>query len=438
MIVPSIDLEAGHAVQLVGGADQGARRRRPAPARPPLRPGRRDRGGRSRRRARPRQQRRRDRGPDRSRALPGRRRHPQRHRGDPLARPRRPQGRSRHRRPARGAGEAAARARDRGPRRAPRRGRRRGLAEADRGARARADRGAPRAGRRLSRDLRRARRAPRGHRPRVRKADPGRRRHGQRSRSRAGSRPRTRSASSTGSAAMPRSAWRSIPAGSASPRRSPRRSGATGRTASGRPWWSTSGATALGLCYSDLASLGAALEQGRGVYHSRTRGLWVKGETSGATQELLGIDADCDRDTLRFTVRQQPPGFCHLDTRSCWGPDRGLGALARRLAERRTGAPPGSYTARLFADPELLGAKLREEAAELAEAETREHVVHEAADRFLLHARDPRPPRRRSRRGRGGARPPRAQGDPAGLTAARLPGASDPDLKECDTGVREY
>jgi phosphoribosyl-AMP cyclohydrolase / phosphoribosyl-ATP pyrophosphohydrolase len=142
--------------------------------------------------------------------------------------------------------------------------------------------------------------------------------------------------------------------------------------------------TALGLCFSDLESLSAALERGAGVYHSRSRGLWIKGASSGATQELLGIDADCDRDTLRFTVRQRPPGFCHLNARTCWGPDRGLGALARRLAERQDAAPAGSYTARLFADPDLLGAKLREEAAELAEADTREQVVHEAADVFYF------------------------------------------------------
>jgi phosphoribosyl-AMP cyclohydrolase / phosphoribosyl-ATP pyrophosphohydrolase len=137
---------------------------------------------------------------------------------------------------------------------------------------------------------------------------------------------------------------------------------------------------ALGLCHSDLESLRAALERGQGVYHSRSRGLWIKGATSGATQELLRIDADCDRDCLRFMVRQQAPGFCHLHTRTCWGEETGLGALARRLAERKLAAPAGSYTARLFADPALLGAKLREEAGELAEAEARADVVHEAAD----------------------------------------------------------
>ena len=95
---------------------------------------------------------------------------------------------------------------------------------------------------------------------------------------------------------------------------------------------------------------------------------------------MLRIDLDCDRDSPRFVVRQSGPGFCHLDTRTCWGEDQGLGRLARTLAERRERAPLGSYTAKLFADPELLAAKLREEANELAEARDREHVLWEAAD----------------------------------------------------------
>jgi phosphoribosyl-ATP pyrophosphohydrolase/phosphoribosyl-AMP cyclohydrolase len=137
---------------------------------------------------------------------------------------------------------------------------------------------------------------------------------------------------------------------------------------------------ALGIAYSGLDSLRTALERGLGVYQSRRRGLWVKGETSGATQTLLRVAADCDRDALCFTVRQAPPGFCHLGTRTCFGPDRGLSALAERLRTRAVNPPPGSYTARLLADPTLLGDKLREEADELARAEGRAEVVHEAAD----------------------------------------------------------
>ena len=137
---------------------------------------------------------------------------------------------------------------------------------------------------------------------------------------------------------------------------------------------------ALGLCYSDPDSLQAALDQGVGVYRSRRRGLWVKGETSGATQTLLKVDLDCDRDTLRFTVRQEPPGFCHLGTHTCFGSSNGIGGLARQLRRRTRSAPEGSYTARLLEDPDLLGAKLREEADELARAKSRDEVVHEAAD----------------------------------------------------------
>ena len=141
---------------------------------------------------------------------------------------------------------------------------------------------------------------------------------------------------------------------------------------------------ALGLCYSNLQSLTEALESGRGVYWSRSRGLWKKGESSGATQQLLAVDIDCDRDTLRFKVRQNGPGFCHLKTLSCFGNLGGLPALSERLERRKEKAPQGSYTKRLFADPELLSAKLREEAQELTEAQAAEDVVWEAADVFYF------------------------------------------------------
>ena len=136
----------------------------------------------------------------------------------------------------------------------------------------------------------------------------------------------------------------------------------------------------LGLVYSSRDSLRAAVTEGRGIYYSRRRGLWRKGESSGHTQELLKVEADCDRDALRFTVRQSGAGFCHRGTRDCWGEGYGLGELARRLDDRREAAPAGSYTGRLFADPDLLRAKLVEEAAELAAAESRQDVIWETAD----------------------------------------------------------
>jgi len=135
---------------------------------------------------------------------------------------------------------------------------------------------------------------------------------------------------------------------------------------------------ALGLVWSSMESLREAVETRRGVYQSRSRGLWVKGETSGATQELIKIDLDCDRDALRFTVRQKD-GFCHLGYRSCWGEDNGIQRLARRLTRIAEEGTLGNTT-RLLGDPALLAAKIREEANELCVAAAHEDVIAEAAD----------------------------------------------------------
>lgn len=142
------------------------------------------------------------------------------------------------------------------------------------------------------------------------------------------------------------------------------------------------GQRALGLVWSNAESLRAAIDEGRGVYFSRSRqSLWRKGETSGATQRLIQVDLDCDRDALRFTVEQDGPGFCHRGTRSCWGAAGGLSQLESTLRERQINAPDGSYVRRLLDDDTLLAAKLREEADELIDAGVnRDEVVHEAAD----------------------------------------------------------
>jgi phosphoribosyl-ATP pyrophosphohydrolase len=137
--------------------------------------------------------------------------------------------------------------------------------------------------------------------------------------------------------------------------------------------------------WSTKESLARAVAERRGIYWSRSRGaLWVKGETSGNTQELVRVDLDCDRDALRFTVRQRGAGFCHLPSRSCWPDGFDLGDLERVIEARRANPEPESGTARLLADAALLEAKLHEEAAELAAAGTALEAVHETADLFYL------------------------------------------------------
>jgi phosphoribosyl-ATP pyrophosphohydrolase len=110
----------------------------------------------------------------------------------------------------------------------------------------------------------------------------------------------------------------------------------------------------------------------------------VKGETSGNTQDLLRVDLDCDRDALRFTVRQHGVGFCHRGSLSCWPDTFDLGALEQVIQARRDDPVPESGTARLLTDGVLLGAKLREEAGELAAATSVPEAVHETADLFYM------------------------------------------------------
>ena len=140
------------------------------------------------------------------------------------------------------------------------------------------------------------------------------------------------------------------------------------------------GGRSLGLVYSSSQSVKESILTGKGVYHSRKHGLWRKGETSGATQDIVSIRLDCDSDCLEFSVIQHGAGFCHLKRTSCFGEVTGLPALEATLRSRLLSAPEGSYTRRLFDDPQLLRSKIMEEADELCRAETKEEVAFEAAD----------------------------------------------------------
>jgi phosphoribosyl-ATP pyrophosphohydrolase len=136
------------------------------------------------------------------------------------------------------------------------------------------------------------------------------------------------------------------------------------------------------LAYSTRESLASALQQEAGIYWSRSREcLWRKGETSGNTQRLVGVVPDCDRDALIFFVEQSGPS-CHLGAQSCFDGDEPFmwATLVERLRRRAVTEDALSYTQRLLSDDSLLSEKLTEEAAELAEAQSRSEVVWECAD----------------------------------------------------------
>jgi phosphoribosyl-ATP pyrophosphohydrolase len=142
----------------------------------------------------------------------------------------------------------------------------------------------------------------------------------------------------------------------------------------------------LMLAYGNAESLARALRHGEGWYWSRSRkSLWKKGETSGHTQQLIQAVFDCDRDTVLFRVRQQGPA-CHRGIDTCFGeaPEAVVPSLERRIEQRKSSVPPSGYTGRLLEDPALLAAKLREESAEVIEATERDHLAWECAD-LLYH-----------------------------------------------------
>jgi len=153
------------------------------------------------------------------------------------------------------------------------------------------------------------------------------------------------------------------------------------------------------LAYVSRESLARTIETGRATFFSRSRQeLWEKGATSGNSLVVHQIIADCDADALLFLVEPRGP-TCHTGKPSCFfrrvrtdgsvedtGIDAGafLNDLEREIESRKTSTSEKSYTRSLLdAGPAKIGAKLREEADELAraiDAESNDRVASEAAD----------------------------------------------------------
>ncbi len=151
----------------------------------------------------------------------------------------------------------------------------------------------------------------------------------------------------------------------------------------------------LMVAWMNADALARTRSSGELHFFSRSRQeLWHKGATSGNTLALKALRYDCDGDTLLALAVPAGPA-CHTGERTCFhrgglepaAPHEVLPALERTIAERAAGRPDGSYTAALLADPAQIGAKVQEEAEEVARAareESDERVAEEAAD-VLYH-----------------------------------------------------
>lgn len=171
----------------------------------------------------------------------------------------------------------------------------------------------------------------------------------------------------------------------------------------------------LMMGYMNREALQRTLDTGEAWFWSRSRQeLWHKGETSGHSQIVRSIVADCDGDALLLKVEQKGPGACHEGYKSCFhyklnrdgqpvavgdptfDPAVVYGAkgedvfeqLYEVIAERRDFPEEGSYTAYLFREGiDKILKKIGEESAEViiaAKSDARQPLLEETAD-LLYH-----------------------------------------------------
>lgn len=148
----------------------------------------------------------------------------------------------------------------------------------------------------------------------------------------------------------------------------------------------------LTVAYMNKESLEITMKEGRTCFWSRSRReLWRKGETSGNTQQVVRITADCDKDALVVEVIKAGPA-CHTGAESCfynplYGEDRekfSLEGLYALIEGRKDTLQEGSYTSYLFQKgKEKILKKVGEECTEVvigAMKDSREETIFEISD----------------------------------------------------------
>lgn len=137
----------------------------------------------------------------------------------------------------------------------------------------------------------------------------------------------------------------------------------------------------LSLAYSTFQSLLQALKTGKGIYFNRSENkIFTKGETSGNTQELIEARFNCDRDAILFMVNQKG-NACHLGRYSCFGnKDFSINELYKFLVTRKSLLPDNALTTKLFQDEFYLKSKIMNEAFETVNFENKDGLGKEAAD----------------------------------------------------------
>jgi len=156
----------------------------------------------------------------------------------------------------------------------------------------------------------------------------------------------------------------------------------------------------LTLAYMNEESLRKSLETKETWFYSRSRqALWHKGETSGNTQRIVDIIADCDGDALLIKVEQKGVA-CHTGRYSCFFQSLLEGEISEEnksailsevyqvIMDRKRTMPENSYVAKKIKEGlDRILKKIGEEAGELiiaAKNGSAEEIGWEMAD-LLFH-----------------------------------------------------
>jgi len=99
----------------------------------------------------------------------------------------------------------------------------------------------------------------------------------------------------------------------------------------------------LMLAYMDKTAVERTLKEKKTVFYSRSRNTyWIKGESSGHTQDVLNVLTDCDKDTLLVKVKQLG-GACHLGFRTCFVHEIGGDGAITRVTQEKVFDPENVY-----------------------------------------------------------------------------------------------
>ena len=151
----------------------------------------------------------------------------------------------------------------------------------------------------------------------------------------------------------------------------------------------------LTVAYMNKESLQITLDEGKTCFFSRSRQqLWRKGETSGNTQKVVKITADCDLDALTVEVIKAGPA-CHTGADSCFNEvifddenssSFSADALFELIKGRKTDKKEGSYTTYLFEKGiDKILKKVGEESTEViiaGKANDKKDTIYEIADLY--------------------------------------------------------